>query len=160
MRLHRSGFGFMRCPSILCHSLWPDCWGRACPGWQERKKPLPDVQLDPWSIFSPKCPNSQKASVVLMDVSLPGLRKDKVAQEDGKRCSIARTPTGMEMSQATQGQQPAPSAAAQPAKPLPPSKAFCSAQVAKVGDRKHTLQVQSTNYFTFASQPSLLSELC
>ena len=94
--------------------------------------------------------------MVLTDVSSPGMPKDKVAQEDGKRRSISRTPTEMETSQATQGQQPAPSAAAQPAKPLPPSKAFSSAQFAMVGDRRDTLQVQSTNYFTFASQLSLL----
>lgn len=45
---------------------------------------------------------------------------------------------------------------AQPAQPLPPSKAFSSAQVAAVGGRKGTLQVQSTNYFTSVSQTSLL----
>lgn len=61
-----------------------DCWGRACPARQERKKPLPDAQMGPWSIFSPKCPNSQKASVLLMDVSLPGVPEDKVAQEGAR----------------------------------------------------------------------------
>lgn len=48
------------------------------------------------------------------------------------------------------------SAAAQTGKPLPPSKVFSSAQVAVVGDRKDTLQVQSANHFTFAFQLSLL----
>lgn len=114
--------------------------------------------------FSPNCPNSQKASVPLTDVSSPVMPKDKVAQEDGKRWSIMRTPTEVETSQATQGQQPAPSAAAQPAKPLPPSKAFISAQVATVGDRKETLQVQSTNCFylciSAVSSPRSPSELC
>lgn len=46
--------------------------------------------------------------------------------------------------------------AAQPAKPLPPSRAFSSAQVTTLRDRKDTLQVQSAIYFTFASQPSVL----
>lgn len=48
------------------------------------------------------------------------------------------------------------SAAAQTGKPLPPSKVFSGAQVAVVGDRKDTLQVQSANHFTFAFQLSLL----
>ena len=64
--------------------------------------------------FSPNCPNSQKAPVFLTDVSIPGMPKDEVAQEDGKRRSMTGTPTRMEASQAVQGQQLAPGAAAQP----------------------------------------------
>lgn len=119
------------------------------------KNPLSDGSLV--HFFSPNCPNAQKASVLLTDVSLPRMPKGKVAQEDGKRRSVTRTPTWMEMSQATWGQQLAPSAAAQPAKPLPSSKAFSSSQVARVGDRKDASQVQSTNYFTLPECAGLKS---
>lgn len=60
----------------------------------KRKKPLPDAQMHPWSVFSSKCPHSQEPSVLLRDVSFPGMPEDRVAQEDGRRHWIARTPTG------------------------------------------------------------------
>lgn len=46
-------------------------------------------------------------------------------------------------------------ASGQPAKPFPASKGFNSAQVTMAGNRKDTLQIQSTNYPIFVSQPSL-----
>lgn len=83
-----------RTGTVPCHPSQTDCWSRASPGWQERKKPLPGAQMVPWSIFSSTCPNSQKSSVLLTDVSFPGMPGDKVAQEDGRRHWIVRTPTG------------------------------------------------------------------
>ncbi|XP_029891278.2 uncharacterized protein LOC115350130 [Aquila chrysaetos chrysaetos] len=84
-----------------------------------------------WKVGKLERPSAVTDTSMKINQIMLWVPKDKVAQEDGKRRSIARTPTGMEMSQATQGQQSAPSAAAQPAKPLPPSKSFSSAQVAK-----------------------------
>lgn len=156
VRPHRSGFGFMHWHSSLPF-FTAGSLGQS-PSWmlREEKSSLRCSDESLVHFFSPNCPNSQQASALLTDVSLPVMPKDKVAREDGKRRSITGTPTGMEVSQAMQGQQPAPSAAAQPAKPLPPSRAFSSAQVPTVGDGEDTLQVRSTNYFTFASQLSLL----
>jgi len=47
-----TGLGLVSCAgTVLCHPLRLDHWGRARPGWQERKNPLLDDQMDRWSIF-------------------------------------------------------------------------------------------------------------
>lgn len=80
--------------------------------------------------------------------SIPGRRKEAVDHKDTHWNGEEPGHTGT---------------AAQLAKPLPPSRAFSSAQVTTLRDRKDTLQVQSAINFTFASQPSVLltpGELC
>lgn len=83
--------GLVSCTGMVpWHPSWLGHWSRAHPAWLEGKKPLLDAQIDPWSIFSPNYPNSQKALVLLTNISLPGKPKDEVAQEDGKTCSMTR----------------------------------------------------------------------
>lgn len=161
MRLHTSVFGVTHTGTVLCHPLQMHCWTRAPLDGKRGRNPS---QVHPWSVFSSKCPHSQKASVLLTDVSFPGMPEHKAAQEGGRRHWIARHPQdGDEPGHA--GTPASSSAAAQTGKTLPPSKVFSSAQVVMVGDRKDTLHVQSTNHFTFcvsavSSSPSLKAQQC